>query len=228
MRVLKGHSSPPAVRYGGRWGPRESAFFGRRRFMAIRARTVVPLTLAVGAVLMLVVASMASATHPRPKGATPLRVSLVPAFNQCTHRTGHTGRPWRSRPVTRLSVVVSITVGTRRQWRAGEQGGLGQATVLSVFRDPRMTRTCSSPQSGTDIRCKGHHRLRQRQRRRRRRLHRWAPRRHARSGSRTTSAQLPPGRELIPARSSTFRTRHGLCSDGQHGDRFYVHREHVG
>ena len=24
---------------------------------------------------------MASATHPRPKGATPLRGSLVPAFN---------------------------------------------------------------------------------------------------------------------------------------------------
>ena len=33
---------------------------------------------------MMVVASMASATHPRPKGATPLRVSLVPAFNACT------------------------------------------------------------------------------------------------------------------------------------------------
>ena len=26
---------------------------------------------------MMVMASMASATHPRPKGATPLRVSLV-------------------------------------------------------------------------------------------------------------------------------------------------------
>jgi hypothetical protein len=56
--------------------------------MALKARTVVPLTLAVSAVLMLVVASMASATHPRPKGATPFRVPVVPAFNQCTAANG--------------------------------------------------------------------------------------------------------------------------------------------
>src|SRR5688572_31897628 len=49
-----------------------------------RGRTLVPLTLAVSAVLMLVAAQFASATHPRPKGATPLRVSLVPAYQACT------------------------------------------------------------------------------------------------------------------------------------------------
>jgi hypothetical protein len=32
---------------------------------------------------MMVVASMANASHPRPKGATPLYASLVPAYNAC-------------------------------------------------------------------------------------------------------------------------------------------------
>ena len=35
------------------------------------------------AVVMLLVASVASATHPRPKGATPISVSVVPAYNAC-------------------------------------------------------------------------------------------------------------------------------------------------
>ena len=51
--------------------------------MTIRKRMVFPVALAVGALVMMVVASMASATHPRPKGATPLYASLVPAYNAC-------------------------------------------------------------------------------------------------------------------------------------------------
>jgi hypothetical protein len=51
--------------------------------MSIRKRMVFPVALAVGALVMMVVASMASATHPRPKGATPLYASLVPAYNAC-------------------------------------------------------------------------------------------------------------------------------------------------
>ena len=44
---------------------------------------VLPVALAAAALVMMVVASMASATHPRPKGATPLYASLVPAYNAC-------------------------------------------------------------------------------------------------------------------------------------------------
>ena len=51
--------------------------------MSIRKRMVFPVALAVGALVMMVVASMASATHPRPKGATPLYASLVPSYNAC-------------------------------------------------------------------------------------------------------------------------------------------------
>jgi hypothetical protein len=41
-------------------------------------------TFALGMVGMLVMASMASATHPRPKGATPLASSLVVSYKPCT------------------------------------------------------------------------------------------------------------------------------------------------
>lgn len=51
--------------------------------MTIR-RKMVPLAIAVGMVGMLVMASMASATHVRPKGATPLATSLVVSYKPCT------------------------------------------------------------------------------------------------------------------------------------------------
>jgi hypothetical protein len=42
-----------------------------------------PVALAMSAVVVMVVASMANAGHVRPKSASPLTVSLVPAFNAC-------------------------------------------------------------------------------------------------------------------------------------------------
>jgi hypothetical protein len=52
--------------------------------MTIRKRMVLPLALALGAVGIMVMASMASATHPRPKGASPLYASMVPAQQACS------------------------------------------------------------------------------------------------------------------------------------------------
>ena len=51
--------------------------------MTIRKRMVLPLALALGALGMMVMATAASATHPRPVGASPLRASMVPAYNAC-------------------------------------------------------------------------------------------------------------------------------------------------
>jgi hypothetical protein len=51
--------------------------------MRINKRMVLPMALAVGALVMLAVASVANAGHVRPKSASPLRVSLVPGFNAC-------------------------------------------------------------------------------------------------------------------------------------------------
>jgi hypothetical protein len=81
--------------------------------MTIRKRMALPLALALGAVGIMVMASMASATHPRPKGATPLRVSLVPAYNACTTPNRTHGPPLAfpscNPPVQSSS---AITVGT--------------------------------------------------------------------------------------------------------------------
>jgi hypothetical protein len=61
--------------------------------MTIKRKMVLPLVLALGALGLMVMAQMASATHPRPKGATPLRVSTVPAFKACTTPNRTHGAP---------------------------------------------------------------------------------------------------------------------------------------
>src|SRR5215208_5269568 len=47
-------------------------------------RVTVMLSLALAAVAMLAVAPGASATHPRPKGAFPMRTAFVPAYQPCS------------------------------------------------------------------------------------------------------------------------------------------------
>ena len=61
--------------------------------MSFKRKLVLPLALALGALGLMVMAQMASATHPRPKGATPLRASLVPAFKACTTPNRTHGAP---------------------------------------------------------------------------------------------------------------------------------------
>ena len=81
--------------------------------MTIRKRMVLPLALALGALGMMLVASVANATHPRPKGATPLRASLVPAYNACAtpNRTHGTPLAFPScNPPVQTS--TSLTIGS--------------------------------------------------------------------------------------------------------------------
>jgi hypothetical protein len=61
--------------------------------MTIKRKMVLPLALALGALGLMVMSQMASATHPRPKGATPLRVSTVPAYKACTAPNRTHGAP---------------------------------------------------------------------------------------------------------------------------------------
>jgi hypothetical protein len=51
--------------------------------MTIKRKMVLPLALAVGALGLMAVSQIASGSHVRPKGATPLRVSLVPSYKSC-------------------------------------------------------------------------------------------------------------------------------------------------
>jgi hypothetical protein len=52
--------------------------------MKISKSKLLPLALAIAALAVLAFASLANATHVRPKGATPILVSLVPAHQACT------------------------------------------------------------------------------------------------------------------------------------------------
>jgi hypothetical protein len=51
--------------------------------MTIKRKMALPLALAVGALGLMVVSQIASGSHVRPKGATPMRVSLVHAYKSC-------------------------------------------------------------------------------------------------------------------------------------------------
>src|SRR5688572_12826649 len=78
-----------------------------------KGRMVLSSALAVVALGMLWIAATAGATHPRPKGATPLRVSLVPAYNSCT-APNRTHGPPLAFPSCNPPVQASsfLTVGT--------------------------------------------------------------------------------------------------------------------
>jgi hypothetical protein len=51
--------------------------------MTIKRKMVLPLALAVGALGLMAVSQIASGSHVRPKGASPLRASLVPSYKAC-------------------------------------------------------------------------------------------------------------------------------------------------
>ena len=51
--------------------------------MRIKKRIVLPMALAMSAVTMLAIASLGNATHSVPLNASPVKVSLVPVYNNC-------------------------------------------------------------------------------------------------------------------------------------------------
>jgi hypothetical protein len=67
----------------------------------------------MGAMVLMVMTSIAGASHPRPQGATPLRVPLVPAFGQCG-AANRTHGPPLAFPSCNPPVPASsfLTVGT--------------------------------------------------------------------------------------------------------------------
>lgn len=61
--------------------------------MNFKRKMALPVVLAIGALGLLVVSQVATASHPRPKGATPLRASLVPSYKACTASNSQHGAP---------------------------------------------------------------------------------------------------------------------------------------
>ena len=124
--------------------------------MALRARTAVPITLAVSALLMLVVAEFASATHPRPKGATPFRVSIVPAFNQCTAPNRTHGPPLAfpsCNPPVQSSNSLTVGSPDANGAAANAEAFVKLEVIVGVPGPPDDSDVAITSQ-GTDIRCK--------------------------------------------------------------------------
>jgi hypothetical protein len=113
-----------------------------------------PLTIVVLAVLgVMVMAQLAGATHPRPRGATPLHVSLVPSFKQCTSPNTKHGPPLAF-PSCSPPVQTSdfLTVGTP------DANGAGANSVgffqFSVKPGPATNDNIIVTSSISDVRCK--------------------------------------------------------------------------
>ena len=61
--------------------------------MSFKRKMVLPLALAVGALGLMAVSQVASGSHVRPKGASPLRASVVPSFKACATPNRTHGAP---------------------------------------------------------------------------------------------------------------------------------------
>jgi hypothetical protein len=81
--------------------------------MTSRTKSRLPAILGVIAVAIGLSAAAAIATHPRPRGASPLRASLVPAYKECSVPNSQHGAPLAF-PSCKPPVQASnyLTVGT--------------------------------------------------------------------------------------------------------------------
>jgi hypothetical protein len=124
--------------------------------MVLKARTLVPLALAASALTMLVAAEFASATHPRPVGASPMRLSMVPAYNACASPNRTHGPPLAfpsCNPPVQSS--TSLTIGTPDANGAGANSvGFIKIAVKVGTPAPPDDSDVLITASATDIRCK--------------------------------------------------------------------------
>jgi hypothetical protein len=119
--------------------------------MTFQRKSVLSVALGICALGVLVLSQVADATHVRPKGATPMRVPLVPAFNQCTSPNRTHGSPLAF-PSCNPPVQSSnfLTVGTPDANGAGANS-MGFLLVRVKETDPQdifWTLTI------TDVRCR--------------------------------------------------------------------------
>ena len=121
----------------------------------ITRRRVVPLALAMTALGVLVVASLANAAHMRPKAAAQIKVALVPAFNASTGGSTHgppLGAPSSSPPVP-SGLGAGIGGGTPATDGAAQAQGFVKIKVFEGVVGPPDTSDVLITSSATDVRC---------------------------------------------------------------------------
>jgi hypothetical protein len=122
----------------------------------MRQRVVPRLAFVAGVIGLMVVVQVATATHSRPKSASPIHVSLVPAYEPCTAPNRTHGPPLAfpscSPPV---QTSASLTVGTpdANGAPANSSGFLKIRTLVGAPGPPDDSDVIFSA-TITDVRCK--------------------------------------------------------------------------
>ena len=135
---------------------------------------VLLLPVALGALVLVALSQIAGATHVRPKGATPIHVSLVPAFEACGSPNRQHGPPLAfpsCSPPVQSSANVTVGTPDADGSAANSIGSVRIYVIVGAPGPPDDTEVVIKP-TISDVRCKATTTgVRQRQRDRRPRLH---------------------------------------------------------
>ena len=121
--------------------------------MNARWKLWLPLTLIGVMVASTLIVGAASATHPRPKGATPLRVSMAVAYKACASPNRQHGAPLATlscNPPVQASSF--LTVGTGDAWPGTQPKSIGSVRLDVKTSSPEDVKIVSSI---SDVRCIG-------------------------------------------------------------------------
>ena len=124
--------------------------------MVITRRSGLALALALAALGALAVAQAADGSHPRPKGATPMRFALVPAYDQCA-APNRTHGPSLAFPSCNPPAPASdfLTVGTPDADGApANSAGFMRVDVLAGAPGPPSDTDVLIKLQVGDVRCK--------------------------------------------------------------------------
>ena len=122
----------------------------------MKRRVLLSAPFAAGALAILLAVQPASATHPRPKGATPIRVPFVVAFQPCTAANRTHGAPLAF-PSCNPPVQTSpyLTVGTPdANGAAANALGFAKVDVHPGVPGPPEDADVLLSGQASDIRCK--------------------------------------------------------------------------
>jgi hypothetical protein len=124
--------------------------------MTIRKRMALPLALALGALGVMLVASVANAAHPRPRAASPIVASMVPAYNQCGAPNRTHGPPLAfpsCNPPVQSSTAITVGEPTANGAPANSVGSVRLGVIVGVPGPPDDS-DVSIKANITDVRCK--------------------------------------------------------------------------
>jgi hypothetical protein len=125
--------------------------------MTAKRKLLPSLVFTVGVLVVMGTAQLAGASHPRPKGATPIQVSVVPAYAQCTTPNSSHGAPLAA-PSCEPPLQNSnyLTVGTPDAYPGTQANMTGNLRVDVIVGDPGAPDDSDVRVTGgiSDVRCK--------------------------------------------------------------------------